>query len=78
MKAEWRPAYSLPVALLAVAGAAAAFISAQSGGALRRSLRTTAFESGHRASFGNHPGYGNYAEVTAGLLAIAAVAVWAH
>jgi predicted membrane protein DUF2231 len=73
---RWRVTYSLPVAALAVGGAVAAFISAQSGGTLRRSIRETALTEGTRARFGSHPGYGNIAEVAAMFLALAAVAIW--
>ncbi len=77
-RAESRRSYSLPVAVLAVVGAVAAFLAAQSGGSLRRSLRATARAAGIRADFHGHPGYGNFAEVTAVLLAAAAVAIWAY
>lgn len=77
-KAEWRRRYAFPVASLALVGGGAAFFAAQSGGPLRRSLRTTVLAAtGHRASFGAHPGYGNLAQVFAVLFAGAAIALWA-
>ncbi len=77
-RGEWRRSYSLPVAVLAVIGAVAAFLAAQSGGSLRRSLRETARAAGTRADFHGHPGYGNQAEVAAVLLAVAAIGIWAY
>lgn len=76
-RTHWRRTYSFPVAILALAGAVSAFLAAQSGGTLRRSLRQTALSAGTRAKFGNHPGSGNSAEVAAFLFALAAVALWA-
>jgi undecaprenyl pyrophosphate phosphatase UppP len=73
---NWRATYSFPVAALALAGAAAAFLAAQSGGSLRRSIRREALTAGTRADFAGHPGAGNRAEVFAFVFAIVAVALW--
>ncbi len=76
-KASWRRSYSLPVALLAIAGAAAAFLAKESGEPLEDAVKRAAQQGGVRARFGEHPEQGDAAFVFAVLLALAAVAVWA-
>jgi type IV secretory pathway VirB2 component (pilin) len=75
-RTDWRTRFSFPVALVSVVGAAAAFLAAQSGGELRRSIRATAAASGRRADFGSHPSDGDIARILAILLAAAAIAIW--
>lgn len=77
-KAEWRKHYSLPVALLAVAGAIFAFLAKQSGDPLESSVRRAATAAGAaRPRFGDHPEQGDTAFIFAILLGLAAVSVWA-
>lgn len=76
-RSTWRRHYSLPVALLAVAGATAAFIAAQSGGDLQSAIKDAAKASGVRARFGEHPEQGDTAQIAAIAFAITAVAFWA-
>lgn len=70
--ADWRRKYALPIALLAIAGAVAAFVAAQSGESLHHTLRQSAAAGGQRASLGEHPEQGDNAEVAAFLFAVAA------
>ncbi len=75
--AAWRKHYSLPVAIVAVAGAVFAFLAKQSGGPLETSVRNAASAAGAaRPRFGEHPEQGDTAFVFAMLLGIAAVGVW--
>ena len=76
-RAHWRRAYSLPVAILAVAGAGASLMAAQTGGPLESMVRNAARSAGTGARFGEHPENGNTAELFAIVLAVAAVAFWA-
>lgn len=76
-KASWRRAYSLPVALLAIGGAVAAFLAKESGEPLEDAVKRAAQSEGVRARFGDHPEQGDAAFAFAALLAFAAVAVWA-
>ena len=67
-----RRRYYLPVSLLALAGAAGAFLAQQTGGTLRRALR----EAGKQV--GSHPQQGNIAFATAALLALVCVVLFFH
>jgi hypothetical protein len=78
-KQEWRKRYLLPIALVAIVGAGAAMVAAQSGEALQSSLSRTAEASGYQLSsnaggesdnaLGDHPEQGNMAEIVSILLA---------
>jgi hypothetical protein len=75
---DWRRIYSLPIALIAIAGATFAILAAQSGGPLERSVRAAAStQTGARVFFGEHPEQGNRAEFFAIVLAITCVGFWA-
>jgi uncharacterized membrane protein len=74
---EWRRAYLLPIAVLALAGAGAAMLAAQTGEAIQGTVRDAARAVGQRASFGDHPQQGNAAEIAAMLFSLCAVAFWA-
>ena len=76
-KASWRKHYSLPVAILAVAGAVFAFLAKESGEPLEHSVKEAARAAGANARFGDHPEQGDTAFVFALLFAAAAVAFWA-
>jgi uncharacterized membrane protein len=76
LRADWRRTYALPATVLAVIGAIAAFIAQQSGGPLRRAIRTAARTAGQQADFKGHPGQGNLAFLLAMLLGLAAVIFW--
>lgn len=81
-KAEWRKKYALAVALLAIAGAAAAFVAAQSGESLQHTITQSAAASGQpvvRAGgeselLGDHPEQGDNAEISAIIFAAGASA----
>ena len=75
-RAAWRRSYSLPIALLGMAGAVSAFLAKQSGEPLKDSLRDTARSTGLDARFGEHPEQGDTAFVLAMLFGIATVAFW--
>ena len=69
----WRKQYILPIAVLAIAGAAAALVAAQSGGSLKHQIEREARASGQVQTvsaegesgiLGDHPEQGNIAEVT--------------
>jgi uncharacterized membrane protein len=75
-RTDWRTRFSLPVSLLSVLGAGAAFLASQSGGELRQSIRASAAATGGRADFGSHPGDGDIARILAVLLAGVALAIW--
>jgi len=64
----WRKAYSLPVALLAVAGAVAAYLARLSGEPIQDAVKRAAQSEGVRARFGEHPEQGDTAFVFAVLL----------
>lgn len=75
---HWRRAYSLPIALIALAGAVFSVLAAQSGGPLERSVRAAASsQTGQRVFFGEHPEEGNRAEFFAVVLAITCIGFWA-
>lgn len=75
---DWRRAYSLPIAMIALAGAVFSVLGPQSGGPLERSVRTAATsQTGARVFFGEHPEQGNRAEFFAIVLAITCVGFWA-
>jgi hypothetical protein len=76
-RSDWRRTYSLPVAILAVAGGCFALLAQQSGGPLKRSIRDAAARSGERVSFGDHPQQGNNAMLFAVALAAVALVYWA-
>jgi len=71
-KTEWRKKYALTVALVAIAGAAAAIATAQSGESLQHAIGQTAAASGRHARLGEHPEQGDNAEIAAVIFAIAA------
>jgi hypothetical protein len=75
-RAAWRRSYSLPVALLGMAGAVFAFLAKQSGGPIKDSLRQSARSAGLNAGFGEHPEQGDTAFVFAMLFGLATVAFW--
>jgi hypothetical protein len=76
-RSQWRRSYALPVALLAVAGAAACLLATSSGEQLQDSLRQAARAAGTRASFGEHPEEGDTARLFAVVFACAACGLWA-
>ena len=76
-KPSWRRNYSLPVALLAIAGAVIAFLAKSSGEPLEDAVKDAAREAGAQARFGDHPGQGDTAFIFALVFALAATAVWA-
>lgn len=76
-RSEWRKAYSLPVGLLALAGAVAAFLAKESGEPLEEAVKRAAQGEGVRARFGEHPEQGDTAFVFAVLLAVVAIGLWA-
>ncbi len=76
-RASWRKVYSLPVAILALAGAVAAFLAKTSGEPIERAVKRAAEDEGVRARFGEHPEQGDAAFAFAVLLALAAIGVWA-
>ena len=74
---EWRSSYALPIALLALAGAGAAFLADQTGESIQHSVRAAAQAAGQRASFGDHPEQGQAAAIASMVFAAAAVGFWA-
>lgn len=71
-RSDWRRWFAIPVAALAVAGAAFAILAAQSGGPLEHAVREAALQAGSsRPSFGEHPEQGDTAEVWAIIMAVA-------
>jgi hypothetical protein len=74
---EWRRSYALPIALMAIAGAAAAFIAAQTGESVEHTIRDAASATGQRANFGDHPEQGTTAEIASIVFAAFAVIFWA-
>lgn len=73
-KPEWRQRYVLAIALVALAGAAAAIVAAQSGETLQRTIERDAAASGQTFTvgregesdlLGDHPEQGNTAEIVA-------------
>jgi uncharacterized membrane protein len=72
-KGEWRQRYALPIAVLALAGGAAAILAASSGETLVSSVRQAA---GTRVGFGEHPEQGDAARLFAVLFAGAATGLW--
>lgn len=71
-RAAWRQIYYLPITLMAVAGAGAAFFAKQTGSSLRHSIR----QAGKQV--GNHPQQGNIAFLAAFLFAMACVALYVY
>ncbi|MEX1255275.1 MAG: DUF2231 domain-containing protein [Dehalococcoidia bacterium] len=79
-RADWRRRYGLAIALIAIVGAASAFVAAQSGASLAHTVRQSAAASnqqtvnsgGGRVSLGEHPEQGDNAEVAAITFAVAA------
>ncbi len=69
---QWRRTYLLPIALLAIAGAVAAFIATSTGEDLQHSIREAARAAGTRASFGDHPEEGDRARLAAIAFALCA------
>lgn len=77
-RAPWREAYSLPIAILAVAGGVFAFLAKQSGGPLERAVRNAAQTAGEgRVRFGDHPEQGDTAFFFAFVFAGIAAVFWA-
>jgi hypothetical protein len=76
-KEAWRARYALSAAVIAVGGAAFAFLAKQSGDPLKHSIRRAAEQAGVTANFGEHPEQGDTAFVFAALFALATIAVWA-
>jgi hypothetical protein len=73
-KAAWRKAYSLPVAIIAVAGTGFALLAKQTGGTLERTVRDAA---GQRVRFGEHPEQGDSAFFFAMIFGLTAIGFWA-
>jgi hypothetical protein len=73
---EWRHRYMLPLAVIAVVGAGAAFAAAQSGESLEHTVRDSARETGASARFGEHPEQGDRAEILAFAFALSAVGLY--
>lgn len=74
---SWRQHYSLPVALIALAGGFFAFLADQSGEPLEHAVRDAATAAGDgRPRFGEHPEQGEQAFILAALFGLAAVAFW--
>lgn len=76
-RAALRKHYSLPVALLSVAGAVSAFLAKSSGEPLEERVEDAASAAGIRARFGDHPEQGDTAFIFAALLALASITLWA-
>jgi uncharacterized membrane protein len=75
-RASWRARFGLPIALAATIGAVGAFVAAQSDEQLEDSFRDLARAAGHRLQLGNHPDYGDAAEITAIAFAVMALLLW--
>lgn len=74
---SWRDQYSLPIALIALAGGFFAFLADQSGEPLEHAVRNAAGAAGDgRPNFGEHPEQGEQAFLLAIGFAIAAVLFW--
>ena len=72
----WRQRYGFILAGMAVVGFGSAFFAQQTGGVLRRSIRSAAEAAGaSRVDFGSHPQEGNAAMLSAFLFAVATIAV---
>jgi uncharacterized membrane protein len=71
-----RERYSLQLAAFAVVGAGCAFLAAQSGGSLKKTIRARALSAGTSANFGDYPGNGKRAEILAIVLEVGPVASW--
>lgn len=77
-RGRWRERYGLPVALLAVAGWAFAFLATQSGEPLEHHVRAAAEAAGQpRPRFGEHPELGETAAILAFLFAIGTAGLYA-
>jgi hypothetical protein len=70
---DWRNRYLLPITLVAVLGAGAAFVAAQSGESLEHTVKASAREAGTSARFAEHPEQGERAEILAIVLAAGTV-----
>ena len=77
LRSDWRRHYALPIALMAVAGAAAAILAAATGEPLESSIRHAARATGTTARFGDHPGQGDTARIFAAVFASVVVGFWA-
>jgi Predicted membrane protein (DUF2231) len=84
-KPEWRQRYALAIAIVAIAGAGAAMVSAQSGETLQRTIERDAAASGQTFAvgregeselLGDHPEQGNTAEVVAIVFGAAATGLF--
>ena len=76
-RADWRRRYGPIVVALALIGALASLVAAQSGEALQEGVRRSAEAVGTTAQFGDHPEQGQLAEIAAFALAGMAIIVWA-
>ena len=66
----------LPLALVAVLGAGAAVVAAQSGEAMEHTVRGSANEAGTSPRFGEHPEQGDRAEILSVVFALSAVGLY--
>lgn len=74
-RSDWRRWFAIPVAALAIAGAAFAILAAQSGGPLEHAVREAAVQAGaSRPTFGEHPEQGDTAEFWSIIMAVTIVA----
>ena len=75
-RTAWRQQYAFAIAVIASAGAVAAFLAASTGGTLKRSIETAARAGGTQAHFADHLGQGNNAEFVAIIFAVTALSFW--
>jgi hypothetical protein len=76
-RGQWRRQYGLHIAGLAMVGAVAVLLAAQTGESLEHSVREAARATGTpRVSFGDHPEQGSTARIFAVLFAIGAAGLW--
>ena len=73
-KPAWRHQFGLSIAVIAIAGAGAAFLAAATGESIEGTIRDAA---GTRVNFGEHPEQGELARNISLLFAAAACAMWA-
>jgi hypothetical protein len=76
VRRDWRQRYLLPIALIAVLGAGAAFMAAQSGESLEHTVKDSARQTGTPARFAEHPEQGQRAEILAMVLAACTVGLF--
>jgi hypothetical protein len=76
-KADWRRHYALPVMLMALAAAVAAYIATESGQALEDQIKEAARAAGTRARLGDHPDDGELARNVSFVFALVSVGFWA-